>query len=99
MIATVDRMPDVTFRTEETELDTLREDLLAFLRRRVEDADAEGVVVCMSGGIDSTLAAHLCVEALGPERVTALVLPCHLTDAVNTLDAHSPPALSVSNRR
>jgi NAD+ synthase len=89
MIATVDRMPDVTFRTEETELDTLREDLLAFLRRRVEDADAEGVVVCMSGGIDSTLAAHLCVEALGPERVTALVLPCHLTDAVNTLDAHS----------
>jgi NAD+ synthase len=89
VIAAVDGMPDVTFRTEESELESLRADVLDFVRETVTDAGADGVVVCLSGGIDSTLTAHLCVEALGPERVTALVLPCHLTDAVDTLDAHS----------
>jgi NAD+ synthase len=89
MIAAVDGMPDVTFRTEESELEALRADIVDFLRETVADAGADGVIVCLSGGIDSTLTAHLCVEALGPERVTALVLPCHLTDAVDTLDAHS----------
>ncbi|MCY4731965.1 NAD+ synthase [Natronomonas gomsonensis] len=89
MIAAVDGMPDVTFRTEESELESLRADIVDFLRETVADAGADGVIVCLSGGIDSTLTAHLCVEALGPERVTALVLPCHLTDAVDTLDAHS----------
>jgi NAD+ synthase len=82
-------MPDVAFRTDEGELEELRENLVAFVGRAVETADARGVVVCMSGGIDSTLSAYLCVEALGPDRVTALVLPCTLTDAENTLDAHS----------
>jgi len=38
------------------------------LRRR-------GVVVAVSGGIDSSVAAALCVRALGPERVIALLLP------------------------
>lgn len=89
MIAAVDGMPDVTFRTEESELEALRADVVEFLRNNVDDAGAEGVVVCLSGGIDSTLTAYLCVEALGAERVTALVLPCYLTDAVDTLDAHS----------
>jgi len=38
------------------------------LRRR-------GAVVCVSGGIDSSVTAALCVRAFGPERVRALALP------------------------
>lgn len=38
------------------------------LRRR-------GVVVALSGGIDSSVVAALCVRALGPERVFGLLLP------------------------
>jgi amino acid adenylation domain-containing protein len=38
------------------------------LRRR-------GAVVALSGGIDSSVVAALCVRALGPERVRGLVLP------------------------
>jgi NAD+ synthase len=34
-----------------------------------------GVVVAVSGGIDSSVAAALCAHALGPERVLALLLP------------------------
>jgi NAD+ synthase len=35
----------------------------------------KGVVVAVSGGIDSSVVAALCVRALGPERVFALHLP------------------------
>jgi NAD+ synthase len=46
-----------------------------FLADYVEDADADGVVVGVSGGVDSATAAGLATQALGPERVEALVLP------------------------
>ncbi|HOC42273.1 MAG TPA: NAD(+) synthase [Thermoanaerobaculales bacterium] len=35
----------------------------------------KGVVLGLSGGVDSALAACLCVRALGPERIRGLVLP------------------------
>jgi len=35
----------------------------------------KGVVVAVSGGIDSSVVAALCARALGPERVLALFLP------------------------
>lgn len=35
----------------------------------------KGVVVGLSGGIDSALLACLCVDALGPERVYGVILP------------------------
>jgi len=34
-----------------------------------------GVVVAISGGVDSAVCAALAVRALGPERVLALILP------------------------
>ncbi|MFW5973570.1 MAG: NAD(+) synthase [Bacteroidota bacterium] len=39
------------------------------------DMKRRGVVVAMSGGIDSSVTASLCVRALGPERVFGLFLP------------------------
>jgi len=47
----------------------------SFLRESVASADAAGVVVNLSGGLDSTVTAALAVEALGPERVYGLVQP------------------------
>ena len=47
---------------------TLRELVLKQLRRR-------GAIVAMSGGIDSSVVAALCVRALGKERVFGLFLP------------------------
>ncbi len=48
--------------------EALRESVLGDLRRR-------GAVVAMSGGIDSSVVAALCVRALGPERVFGLLMP------------------------
>jgi NAD+ synthase len=46
----------------------IREQVLKQLRRR-------GAVVGLSGGIDSSVCAALCVEALGPKYVLAVLMP------------------------
>ena len=46
----------------------IRAQILGTLRRR-------GAVVGLSGGIDSSVVATLCVRALGPERVVGLLMP------------------------
>jgi NAD+ synthase (glutamine-hydrolysing) len=45
------------------------------LRDYVEKNGFEHVVVALSGGIDSSLTATVAVDALGPERVTAVAMP------------------------
>ncbi|ACL66294.1 NAD+ synthetase [Anaeromyxobacter dehalogenans 2CP-1] len=47
---------------------SIREQVLGTLRRR-------GAVVGMSGGIDSSVVASLCVRALGADRVVGLLMP------------------------
>lgn len=46
-----------------------------FLRHHVQEAGASGVILGLSGGIDSALAARLAVDALGAARVRGVVLP------------------------
>lgn len=49
-----------------------------FLRSHVEEAGAAGVLLGMSGGIDSAVCARLARDALGAERTQALLLPDEL---------------------
>jgi NAD+ synthase len=51
------------------------ETILPFLRAHALAAPLEGVVVGLSGGIDSALTARLARDALGPEHVLGLLLP------------------------
>ena len=54
----------------------LREKLSAFMKETVRDQfRKEGIVIGVSGGIDSAVIAALAVDALGPERVFGLILP------------------------
>jgi NAD+ synthase (glutamine-hydrolysing) len=39
----------------------------------------DGIVLGLSGGIDSAFTAHICAEAIGPERVTAIMMPTRFT--------------------
>jgi NAD+ synthase len=68
----------VTFSSDVLALDAERE--VARIREAIEaevrgHARRRGAVVAMSGGIDSSVVAALCVDALGPERVLGVLLP------------------------
>jgi len=46
-----------------------------FIRRKVDEAGAKGVVLGLSGGIDSALVTMLCKLAIGEKRVKAMIMP------------------------
>ncbi|XRO74634.1 NAD+ synthase [Methanocaldococcus sp. 28A] len=46
-----------------------------FIKEKVEEAKANGVVVGLSGGIDSSVTAYLCVKALGKDKVLGIIMP------------------------
>jgi NAD+ synthase len=66
--------------------------LADFLRDGVAQAGAAGVVVGVSGGIDSALAAALAVRGLGHERVHGFFLPYRESDPRSRLDADAVAA-------
>jgi len=46
-----------------------------FIRKVVSEANADGVVVGLSGGVDSSTTAFLCVKALGKDKVLGIIMP------------------------
>jgi len=68
------------------------EKIVSFIRDKVKEANANGVVVGLSGGVDSSTVAFLSVKALGPEKVLGLIMPTDVTrkedieDAVNVAE-------------
>lgn len=51
------------------------ERITAFVRAEVARRGARGVMIGLSGGLDSSVCAYLCVRALSPEQVHVLLLP------------------------
>jgi NAD+ synthase len=54
----------------------LAREISLWIKRRVEEAGRKGVVVGISGGVDSAVAAGLAQKELGA-GVLGLILPCH----------------------
>lgn len=71
----------------ETELEARREHIVAFIHEQVSTAGADGVVIGLSGGIDSTTTAYLAVEALGANSVHGLIMPSRANREANMSDA------------
>jgi len=46
-----------------------------FIKISCENFNKEGIILGLSGGIDSSLTAYLCKEAVGEKNVLALILP------------------------
>lgn len=63
--------------------------LTSFIRDAVEVSGTSGVVVGLSGGVDSSLAAALAAQALGPERVHGFLLPYRTSNPASEEDARA----------
>ncbi|HEY0633051.1 MAG TPA: NAD+ synthase, partial [Thermoleophilaceae bacterium] len=61
--------------------------LVTGVRDYVDKNGFESVVFGLSGGIDSSLVALIAVDALGPERVTAVVMPSPYSSPETQADA------------
>jgi NAD+ synthase len=62
----------------------LKEKIVKFIKRKVEESDAQGVVIGLSGGIDSSTVLFLCVEALGKDKVFGLMMPSEINQKQDT---------------
>lgn len=61
--------------------------MMVGLRDYVDTNGFPGVVLGMSGGIDSAICAAIAADALGPERVWAVMLPSRYTSDLSKSDA------------
>lgn len=64
-------------RSPVREVDLLRkyEGVKDFIRKETQLAGSRGLVLGLSGGLDSSMALRACVDSLGPGRVLGLLLP------------------------
>ncbi|HKU49764.1 MAG TPA: NAD+ synthase [Nitrososphaera sp.] len=58
-----------------------------FIRKYVSASSAKGLVMGLSGGLDSSVVLKLAVNALGPEKVYGLVMPAVATPEQDVNDA------------
>lgn len=79
--------PPIELGLTETELTAHRERITSFISRVVADAGCEGCIIGLSGGIDSTITAHLATEAVGTENVHGLVMPSSVNPDDSMSDA------------
>ena len=73
----------------ELEYTIVERDIARFITNVVSEAKADGVVLGLSGGIDSSVVAALCVKALGNEKVVGIFMPASFTPFEDQSDARS----------
>ena len=74
----------------ELEIDCPREyaRIIEFIRKTIKDLHKDGVVIGLSGGLDSSLCAYLLEAAMGRKKVLAVLLPERDSSPVNHEHAH-----------
>ena len=69
--------------------DVARRVIAEFIRGQLEQAGFERAVVGLSGGIDSAVVAYLVAEAIGAERLLAVLMPYRTSSPASRADAES----------
>jgi NAD+ synthase len=63
--------------------------VVEFIRGQLEQAGFERALLGLSGGIDSAVVAYLVAEAIGPERLLAVMLPYRTSSPASRADAEA----------
>jgi len=82
---------------EKTELASIYDTLVVGVRDYIEKNGFKGIVLGLSGGIDSALTLAIAVDAIGKDRVEAVMMPFKYTSSMSMEDAKlEADALGVS---
>jgi NAD+ synthase len=73
----------------EVDTDVARRAIAEFIRGQLRQAGFERAVLGLSGGIDSALVAYLVAEAIGAERVLAVLMPYRTSSPASAGDAQT----------
>lgn len=73
------KVGDTISNIPELNLEKTKNDIVNFIQTKVSESNTNGVIVGLSGGIDSTLAAYLACEALGKDKVFGIIMPSTTT--------------------
>jgi NAD+ synthase len=55
----------------------MKSKIVSWIKQQVKNSGAKGIVLGLSGGIDSAVVAALCKEAVGKNNLLVLFLPCN----------------------
>ena len=69
--------------------DVARKVIAGFIRGQLDQAGFERAVLGLSGGIDSALVAYLVAEAIGAERLLAVLMPYRTSSPASRADAEA----------
>lgn len=65
-----------------------KEKIIKFIQETVSKANADGIVIGISGGIDSAVSAYLASEAIGSEKVFGVLMPSKTTPTEDKIHAN-----------
>ena len=75
----INKVGEIITNIPELNLEKTKNDIIQFIQKKVKDSNSEGIIVGLSGGIDSTLVAYLACEALGSDNVLGIIMPSTTT--------------------
>lgn len=65
----------------------MKEKIIEFIRRKLKETNVNGVVIGLSGGVDSTTALFLCVQAVGKDKILGVMMPSKVNTNKDMEDA------------
>lgn len=71
----------------ELDMEKSVDNICNFIKDKVSEIGAEGLVIGLSGGIDSSVVAYLCARAVGRDKVLGLILPSKTNSPQDMEDA------------
>ena len=66
---------NLTKKVFEINAEKVSQEMEAFIKEKIITLGREGILVPISGGLDSSTVVTLCVRAVGKDKVTGLMLP------------------------
>lgn len=63
------------------------ETICKFIKHKLKESKSDGLVIGLSGGIDSSVIAYLCARAIGTDNILGLILPSETTSSEDIEDA------------